>query len=61
MIAGKECHLPTEICTIEGLSKEIRSNKYAMREIMMSCLKTPDAKFSEIEAFTKELFNGKPL
>jgi len=55
MIKDKECLLPPELCVVEGLSKEIRSNPRNMRQIMKTCTKMPDQKFSEIAEFTDYL------
>ena len=47
-IGGKECHLPTEFCTIDGVPDSIRSDPFKMRNVLQTCRKNPDEKLREI-------------
>lgn len=40
-IGGKECHLPTEFCTIDGVPESIRSDPAKMRNVLSNCRKNP--------------------
>lgn len=60
-IGGKDCHLPTEFCTIDGVPDSIRSNPMKMREVLQACRKNPNEKLTEIHDFSEILFSQKSL
>jgi hypothetical protein len=60
-INNKECHLPTELCTIDGVPEQIREDPRRMREVLMTCRKDPIQKLKAIEDFSKDLFGQKAL
>lgn len=47
-IGGKDCHLPTEFCTIDGVPDSIRSDPRKMKEVLQACRKNPNEKLHEI-------------
>jgi hypothetical protein len=56
-IGGKDCHLPPEFCTIDGVPESIRSDPIMMRNVLSSCRKNPEQKFKEIQKFCGRLFD----
>jgi hypothetical protein len=56
-IGGKECHLPTEFCTIDGVPESIRSDPTKMRNVLSNCRKNPEEKIHEIKQFSETLFS----
>jgi ABC-type multidrug transport system fused ATPase/permease subunit len=40
-INGKECHIPPEFCTIDGVPQTIREDPRRMRDVLASCRKNP--------------------
>jgi hypothetical protein len=58
---GKECHLPTEFCTIDGVPDTIRNDPFKMRNVLATCRKNPHEKLAEIQEFSKTLFGQKSL
>jgi hypothetical protein len=44
-INGKECHIPPEFCTIDGVPQSIREDPRRMRDVLASCRKNPQQKF----------------
>jgi hypothetical protein len=60
-INGKECHLPTEFCSIDGVPQQIREDPMKMRNVLSSCRKNPAQKFQAIQDFSKDLFGQKAL
>ena len=47
-INGKECHIPPEFCTIDGVPQTIREDPRRMRDVLASCRKNPAQKFKSI-------------
>jgi hypothetical protein len=60
-INGKDCHIPPEFCTIDGVPETIREDPRKMREVLASCRKNPAQKFKAIEDFSHDLFSQKAL
>jgi PAZ domain len=60
-INSKECHLPTEFCSIDGVPQTIREDPMKMRNVLSACRKNPEQKFQAIQDFTKDLFSQKAL
>ena len=60
-INGKDCHIPPEFCTIDGVPQAIREDPRRMRDVLASCRKNPAQKFKAIQDFSKELFSQKAL
>ena len=60
-INEKECHIPPEFCTIDGVPETIRENSRLMRDVLQSCCKTPGQKLQAIHDFSRDLFNQKAL
>jgi hypothetical protein len=60
-INGKDCHLPTEFCSIDGVPQQIREDPFKMRNVLQSCRKNPSQKFQAIQDFSKDLFGQKAL
>lgn len=60
-INGKECHIPPEFCTIDGVPQTIREDPRRMRDVLASCRKNPAQKFKAIQDFSKDLFKQKAL
>jgi hypothetical protein len=40
-INGKDCHIPPEFCTIDGVPQSIREDPRRMRDVLASCRKNP--------------------
>lgn len=53
--------LPPELCTLDGVPEQVRSNKNNFRELLQASRKNPKEKLQDIQKFTKQLFNQKPL
>lgn len=47
-INGKDCHIPPEFCTIDGVPQAIREDPRRMRDVLASCRKNPAQKFKAI-------------
>ena len=47
-INGKQCHIPPEFCTIDGVPQTIREDPRKMRDVLSSCRKDPTQKFKAI-------------
>jgi hypothetical protein len=47
-INGKDCHLPPEFCSIDGVPQVIREDPTKMRNVLASCRKNPEQKFQAI-------------
>lgn len=60
-INGKECHIPPEFCTIDGVPQTIREDPRRMRDVLASCRKNPAQKFKAIQDFSRDLFSQKAL
>ena len=60
-INGKECHIPSEFCTIDGVPESIREDPRRMRDVLASCRKNPAQKFKAIQDFSRDLFGQKAL
>jgi len=60
-INGKDCHIPPEFCTIDGVPQTIREDPRKMRDVLASCRKNPQQKFKAIENFSHDLFSQKAL
>jgi len=60
-INGKECHIPPEFCTIDGVPQTIREDPRRMRDVLAACRKNPAQKFKAIQDFSKDLFKQKAL
>lgn len=60
-INGKDCHIPPEFCTIDGVPQTIREDPRRMRDVLASCRKNPAQKFKAIQDFSKDLFSQKVL
>ena len=60
-INGKDCHIPPEFCTIDGVPQTIREDPRRMRDVLASCRKNPAQKFKAIQDFSKDLFKQKAL
>lgn len=60
-IGGKECHLPTEFCTVDGVPDSIRADPRKMKEVLQTCRKNPQQKLEEIQEFSQLLFEQKSL
>lgn len=60
-INGKDCYLPPEFCTIDGVPETIREDPMKMRNVLSSCRKNPNQKFQAIQEFSKDLFGQKSL
>lgn len=60
-INGKECHIPPEFCTIDGVPQTIREDPRRMRDVLASCRKNPAQKFKAIQDFSRDLFGQKAL
>ena len=60
-INGKDCHIPPQFCTIDGVPQAIREDPRRMRDVLASCRKNPAQKFKAIQDFSKELFSQKAL
>jgi len=60
-IGGKDCHLPTEFCTIDGVPDSIRSDPFKMKNVLAACRKNPNEKMIEIQEFSELLFSQKSL
>lgn len=41
-INGKECYIPPEFCSIDGVPQQIREDPMKMRNVLQSCRKNPD-------------------
>jgi len=60
-INGKDCHIPPEFCTIDGVPETIREDPRLMRDVLSSCRKNPAQKFKAIQDFSHDLFSQKSL
>lgn len=60
-INGKECHIPPEFCTIDGVPQTIREDPRRMRDVLASCRKNPAQKFKAIQDFSRDLFGQNAL
>lgn len=60
-INGKECHIPPEFCSIDGVPQQIREDPRKMKNVLQACRKNPDQKFQAIQDFSKTLFTQKAL
>lgn len=58
---GKECHIPPEFCTVDGVPQFIRDDPRKMRDILQSTRKTPYEKFKAIQDFSGDLFSQNAL
>ena len=41
-INGKECFIPPEFCSIDGVPQQIREDPMKMRTVLSACRKNPD-------------------
>lgn len=41
-INGKECHIPPEFCSIDGVPQQIREDPRKMKNVLQACRKNPD-------------------
>jgi len=41
-MGGKECHLPPEFCTVDGVPASIRADPRKMRDVLQTTRKTPE-------------------
>ena len=60
-INGKDAHLPTEFCTVDGVPQAIREDPRRMKTVLAASRKNPHEKFEAIQEFCKNLFGQKAL
>lgn len=58
---GKEIYIPSELCTLDGISDDLRNDKRALKDVMGEFRRNPNQKYDEIEKFGKRLFDQQPL
>lgn len=56
-----DSYLPTEFCSIDGVPDSIRADSFKMANVLKSCRKNPDEKYSTIHKFSSDLFEQQVL
>lgn len=56
-VGGKDIHLPTEFCYMQGIQKYIREDPFKMKEVFDACKLTPTQRRDSISNFSKTLFS----
>jgi len=58
---GKYRFIPVELCTLDGLDDQTRSDPRAIREILDGARKNPEQKCDSIQTLSKQLINNNVL
>lgn len=54
-------HIPSEVCSFEGIPAEMKKNKMAMRDVFKHCLLSPEQRITQSVAAAEKLMASAEL